>query len=86
MTLLIIRRAGLVEDDDEDEYGNPVALEDMSDEKLEDWKEIVKSLGKDSPLAIAMLEQIDEEVDRRKAKAAGAFEELEEFDWAIGER
>lgn len=69
MTFLVIKRAGQIfEECDEDSYGNPIALEDMSDLQLLRWKEAVESLGSNSQLYELMLEQINGEIRRRKAK------------------
>jgi hypothetical protein len=63
-----MKRAGQSETDDEDEYGNPITLEDMTDSQLIKWRGIVKSLIEKTPLAEFMLEQVDEEIHRRKMK------------------
>lgn len=77
MTLLVIKRAGQdFEEWDEDDYGNPLALEDMSDLQLLNWRKAVESLGASSPLAELMLDQVDEEIARRKANKHRAIGEI----------
>ncbi len=77
MTFLIMKRAGhTLKGDKVDEYGNPLALEDMTDDQLNEWKEIVKSLGAKSQLAELMLEQIDGEIRHRYIKRRIAIGEI----------
>lgn len=66
---LVIKRAGFDYEEDEDEEGSFIPIEDMSDDKLMAWREIVESL--DTPLAKVMLEQVDEEIHRRMDKKVG---------------
>ena len=76
MTFLVVKRAGQsFEEWDEDDYGNLIPLEEMSDPQLLKWKEFVESLGTSSQLAELMLVQIDEEIKRREAKERKAVGE-----------
>lgn len=77
MTFLIMKRAGhTFKGDRVDEYGNPLALEDMTDDQLNEWREIVKSLGAKSQLAELMLAQIDGEIRHRDIKRRIAIGEI----------
>ncbi len=69
MTFLIMKRAGhTFKGDKEDDSGNPLALEDMTDDQLNEWKDIVQSLGAKNELSELMLEQIDGELRHRDIK------------------
>lgn len=69
MTFLIMKRAGhTFKGDKADEYGNPLALENMTDDQLKEWREIVQTLGAKSQLAELMLSQIDGEIRHRDTK------------------
>lgn len=69
MTSLILKRAGQTfEGDKEDECGNPLALEDMTDDQLNKWKNIVESTDTESDLAQLILEQIKSEIRHRNIK------------------
>lgn len=69
MTSLIMKRAGQTfEGDKEDEAGNPLALEDMTDDQLSKWKNIVESIDIKNDLTQLMLEQINGEIRHRDIK------------------
>ena len=71
MTSLIMKKAGhTFKGDRDDDSGNPLALEDMTDDQLNEWKEIVESLGVKDKLTKLMISQINGEINRRNKRLA----------------